>query len=231
MRWRLFLFFLVLTTAFCFMLLTAVTDYGSPSYHPALASGASASNGQLLSSVASARAVAPEARPETGTATAKAVVSAVEQRLKPKSPVVFIARNADPVFDRHEYERAVRAEKNRVPPHMRVRLDDNGWYREEVALVTAYCPCAKCCGTQSPGITSTGKNAWTPGLAADPIKLDYDTRVFVDGYGLSVVDDTGGAMRRHWRRDGLLHIDLRMTYHYEAQQWGKKYLKVKIYEE
>lgn len=227
MRWRLYIFFLVLTAAFCFMLLTAVTDYGSSSYHPVLSSGASSRDGQLLSTVAPARAVSGSER----GVVAGAVVSVLDPQLKPRSPVVFVARNSDPVFERHEYERAVRARKNAVPPHRRVRLDDNGWYREEVALVTAYCPCAKCCGTQSPGITSTGKNAWTPGLAADPLYLPYDTRVFVQGYGLSVVDDTGGAMRRHWRRDGLLHIDLRMTYHYEAQQWGRHYLKVKIYEE
>ncbi|MCC8191030.1 MAG: 3D domain-containing protein [Planctomycetes bacterium] len=66
-------------------------------------------------------------------------------------------------------------------------------------------------------------------MAADPLYLDYGTRVFVPGYGLSVIDDTGGAMRRQWRRNGQLHIDVRMTYHYEARQWGKQYLPVKIY--
>ncbi len=223
MRWRLFIFFLIITAAFCFTLLTAVTDYGSPAYHPVIASSQAPLEGQLLSTVM------PAGRAASGDARSAAI--RLDPLLKPALPALFVARNVDPVFDQYEHERATRAEKSRLPLNKRIRFDEGGWYREEVALITAYCPCEKCCGTQSPGITSTGKNAWTPGLAADPFYLDYGTRVFVPGYGLSEIDDTGGAMRRHWRRDGLLHIDLRMTYHYEARQWGKKYLRVKIYEE
>lgn len=226
MRWRLLLFFFALTSAFCFMLLTAVTDYGSPFYHPTLTS-AMPREGQLLSSFMPASpATLNETPADRGISSLK-----FDPQLKPNSPTLFVAHNADPVFERHERDRAVRTQKARVPHHLRMRYDENGWYREEVALVTAYCPCAKCCGTHSPGITSIGKNAWTPGLAADPVYLDYGTKVFVPGYGMSVIDDTGGAMRRHWRRDGLLHIDVRMTYHHEAREWGKRYDKVKIYDE
>lgn len=227
MRWRLYIFFLSVTAAFCFLLLTAVTDYGSPAYHPTIASSRAPLEGQLLSTVIPSQSGSHNAKADSAASVARKF----DPLLKPKAPALFVAHGADPVLDRHEEERVVRAEKNKLPLHKRVRFDENGWYREEVALITAYCPCAKCCGTQSPGITSTGKSAWTPGLAADPFYLDYGTKVFVPGYGLSVVDDTGGAMRRHWRRDGLLHIDLRMTYHYEARQWGKKYLRIKIYEE
>lgn len=209
------------------MLLTAVTDYGSPSYHPTLTSAVMPREGQLLSSLM----LATSDTHNESIAGREPSSLRFDPQLKPNSPMLFVAHNADPVFERHERDRAVRTQKARVPHHLRKRHDENGWYREEVALVTAYCPCAKCCGTQSPGITSIGKSAWTPGLAADPVYLDYGTKVFIPGYGMSVVDDTGGAMRRHWRRDGLLHIDVRMTYHYEARQWGKRYDKVKIYDE
>jgi len=109
--------------------------------------------------------------------------------------------------------------------------DEHGAYREAVAMVTAYCPCARCCGSFADGRTSIGKSAWRPGLAAAPQALPYGTRIFVPGYGLSEVDDTGGAMRRSWRTRGQIHIDVRMNYHYEARVWGVQYLNVRIYED
>lgn len=224
MRWRMCLFSLAVTAAFCFLLLTAVTDYGSSSYHPLLSSAKGEGAARLLSM----------------TTAVDETVGRVDSRelspykfdpmLRPQTPTLFVPHNADPVKERLDREQALREVRGKLPAVKRIVHDEKGWHRVETALVTAYCPCAKCCGTQSPGITSTGKNAWTPGLAADPMYLSYGTDVFIPGYGMSVVDDTGGAMRRHWRRDGMLHIDVRMTYHYEARKWGKRYLPVKIYE-
>lgn len=228
MRWRLYILFLSVTAAFCFMLLTAVTDYGSKgSYQPTMVSAARESTTikqdlqALLSVVPGSSRREPAARPEP----------TFDPLLKPSQPQLYVARNADPVMARHEAELEERTNRGKPAYRNRMKWDENGWYREEVALTTAYCPCSKCCGSQSPGITSIGKNAWSTGLAADPEYLDYGTKVFIPGYGLSVVDDTGGAMRRHWRRNGILHIDVRLTYHYEARQWGKQYLRVKIYDD
>ncbi len=227
MRWRLFLFFMAATGVFCFLLLTSVTDYGSTGSHlPLIAAGRPASTRMLSSSMP-----AEPVRPRIAAPAPTAGREAFDPMLRPAPARLFVALDADPVWERHELEK--RLDRARTLPKRQSKLkydEQHGWYREENALVTAYCPCAKCCGTQSPGITSTGKSAWTTGFAADPLKLDYGTRVMVEGYGLSVVDDTGGAMRRHWRRDGILHIDVRMTYHYEARQWGKRYMRVKIYE-
>ncbi len=229
MRWRLFVLFISITAAFCFMLLTAVTDYGSGSLGESVL--ISAGHGQETALLSTVLPTSRQTETPVTAAPGHTLTShRFDPQLKPMMPHVFVSQSADPVLSRHEHERELRAARNKRPVHRRLRYDDNGWYREEFALVTAYCPCAKCCGTQSPGITSIGKNAWTPGLAADPMYLEYGTRVDVQGYGYSVVDDTGGAMRRHWRRDGLLHIDVRMTYHYEARQWGKKYMVVRIYE-
>ena len=206
------------------MLLTAVTDYGTTGSHlPLIAAGQT--NSQLLSSSMPTPAVRENEITHRNLAREK-----FDLQLKPSPARLFVAHNADPVWDRHETEKELANAVARPRRQSKLKHDEHGWHREENALVTAYCPCAKCCGTHSPGITSIGKNAWTPGLAADPLKLDYGTEVFVDGYGMSVVDDTGGAMRRHWRRDGILHIDVRMTYHYEAREWGKRYMRVKIYE-
>ncbi len=218
MRWRLYIFFFSATAAFCFMLLTAATDYGTRGrYQPPM--------------VSAARDMSRTSQPLSARTTT-AVRAAITPVLPtPKTARLFVSADADPVAARHEAELHDRANRGKPSHRNRLKWDEDGWFREEVALVTAYCPCPKCCGTQSPGITSTGKNAWTMGLAADPLYLEYGTKVFVPGYGVSTIDDTGGAMRRHWRRNGLLHIDVRMTYHYEARQWGSQYLRVKIYDE
>ncbi len=103
-------------------------------------------------------------------------------------------------------------------------------YREVWAMVTAYCPCYKCCGRGSPGRTSLGKTAWRPGIAADPRAIAYGTKIDITGYGLREVDDTGGAMRQSWSRRGVIHLDIRMTYHWQARSWGRRLMKVKIYD-
>lgn len=209
------------------MLLTAVTDFDSggkrQSHMVSAVRGPSdADSASALSLFSRLTTPAPSETPFNRK---------LDPQLRPNTARVFVPHDADPVMARREAELDERANRGKPINRNRLKWDEDGWYREEVALITAYCPCPKCCGTQSPGITSIGKDAWTPGLAADPIYLPYGTKVFVPGYGLSVIDDTGGAMRRHWRRNGLLHIDVRMTYHYEARQWGKQYLRVKIYDE
>ncbi|MDR1533781.1 MAG: 3D domain-containing protein [Planctomycetota bacterium] len=215
MRWGRGLFFCAVAAAFCFMLLTAMTDPGGARPAPALTS-AVRENGKPPPPAAIAPARPPgEARPLPN--------------LRPNPARLFVARDYDPILARREAELAERQNRGLPGNRRRLKWDDAGWHREEVALVTAYCPCHRCCGSSASGVTSIGKDAWLPGVAADPLYLDYGTRVFVPGYGLSLIDDTGGAMRRHWRRNGLLHLDLRMTYHHEAKQWGRRYLRVKIY--
>lgn len=103
-------------------------------------------------------------------------------------------------------------------------------YREVRALVTAYCPCSRCCGRHANGRTSLGTTAWRPGMAADPRAVPYGTLVDVPGYGAYAIDDTGGAMRQSWRRRGVIHIDIRKTYHWQAREWGRRYMTVRIYD-
>ncbi len=95
--------------------------------------------------------------------------------------------------------------------------------------ITAYCPCAKCCGKYSDGITAIGRNAHkTLGVAADPKLLPYRTALEIPNLGKRIVDDTGGAMRQSAKK-GIWHIDVRFPTHQEALEWGVKWLDVKVY--
>jgi 3D (Asp-Asp-Asp) domain-containing protein len=95
-------------------------------------------------------------------------------------------------------------------------------------LVTAYCPCKKCCGQCADGRTSRNKDAWkTFGVAADPKVLPYGTKLNIPGVGIRVVDDTGGAMRKDTKK-GICHIDVRFHDHKEALAFGRKWLNVEI---
>jgi len=91
--------------------------------------------------------------------------------------------------------------------------------------VTAYCPCAVC--TDGDGLTSIGDDAYVlDGVATDPKRLPYRTRLRLPGVGIREVDDTGSTMKR----GKTLRIDLRMATHAEALEWGVQYLEVEILE-
>lgn len=69
------------------------------------------------------------------------------------------------------------------------------------------------------GITSIGKCAIkTYGVAADPKAIPYGSTVHVAGYGVYKVDDTGGAMRKSYRK-GEIRLDLRIPQKASNGQW------------
>ena len=91
--------------------------------------------------------------------------------------------------------------------------------------VTAYCPCAKCCGRYADGVTSCG-HVIQPGdvFAAADRRYSFGTQMIVPGYnnGRAVeVLDRGGAIHGD-RLDVFFHS------HQEALNWGVRYLDVKI---
>lgn len=97
-------------------------------------------------------------------------------------------------------------------------------------LVTAYCPCEICCGEDADGRTALNDDAYVcDGVAADPKAIPYRTKLKIPGVGIREVDDTGGAMRKLWRK-GIYHIDLRFSTHEEALEWGIQTLEVEILE-
>lgn len=112
------------------------------------------------------------------------------------------------------------------------------------AVLTAYCPCAKCCGERAVGLTADGTDVrYAPyGVAADPRRLPYGTTVFIPiGHGYLdkqntteaqrqfTVDDTGGIIRRRTRSTGVLHLDLRFIHHRNAVKFGVRQATVYIW--
>ena len=101
------------------------------------------------------------------------------------------------------------------------------YWKTVKARVTAYEPSWRCCGRFADGKTSTNKNAWImDGVGAYPKAIPYDTMVYIPKIGWKIVDDTGPAMRNSWRRKRRYHIDVRMTYFYQAKKWGSQNLEV-----
>ncbi len=99
--------------------------------------------------------------------------------------------------------------------------DGYRFWKKTDALLTAYDPSERSCGKFANGRTSTGENAWEmDGVAVDPDVIPYGTKIWIPGIGFRVADDTGQAMRDSWKNHGRIHIDIRMTYPYQARKWG-----------
>lgn len=86
---------------------------------------------------------------------------------------------------------------------------------------TAYCACSICCG-KSTGITATGTKA-TEGrtIAVDPRVIPLGTKVFIQGYGERVAEDTGGMIKGNI-------IDVYFNSHQEALKFGRKNINLQI---
>jgi len=91
--------------------------------------------------------------------------------------------------------------------------------------VTAYCPCRKCCGRYSDGITACGYKI-RPGdsfVAADK-KYPFGTEMIIAGYkndGPVKVLDRGGVIRGN-------RLDVFFDSHEDALKWGVRKLDVKV---
>ncbi len=91
--------------------------------------------------------------------------------------------------------------------------------------LTAYCSCKKCCGKWSGGSTYSGvmpQEGRT--IAVDPRVIPLGSRVYIDGYGEYIAEDTGSAIKGN-------RIDIYMDSH-EAARWfagGAGSCKAEVY--
>jgi len=101
-------------------------------------------------------------------------------------------------------------------------------YTTITAIVTAYAPFdnkSGMCNDGDPTSTATGTYPKHGTLAADPERLPYGTEIYIPGYGLGTVEDTGGALRNDKEN---IRIDVFMSSYENAIEWGKQELVVEI---
>lgn len=78
--------------------------------------------------------------------------------------------------------------------------------------ITAYCPCAECCGNWADGLTATGFPALPGVVAVDPEVIPLGSTVIIDGQRYLAADTGSGVVG--------LHIDICMAGHEETAAFG-----------
>ena len=91
--------------------------------------------------------------------------------------------------------------------------------------VTSYCPCGRCCGGFSDGVTASGHNiSWGDRFVAASKSIPFGTEMIIHGYnnGRAVkVLDRGRVIKGN-------RLDVFYNTHHTAGRWGVKYLDVKV---
>jgi 3D (Asp-Asp-Asp) domain-containing protein len=100
---------------------------------------------------------------------------------------------------------------------------------------TAYCLCKKCTGKDPhDGKTATNHNAYNAGIAVDPKVISYGSRIDCAEYirkpTWCEADDCSESKEKGGKISGN-HIDLRMTDHQSAINFGKKEVKIRVWTE
>lgn len=91
--------------------------------------------------------------------------------------------------------------------------------------ITAYCGCRKCNGVWTGYPTASGaplKEGVT--IAVDPKIIPMGSRVYIEGVGWRVAQDTGGAIKGK-------RIDLYMNSHAACNKFGRQYMAVWVEKE
>lgn len=95
--------------------------------------------------------------------------------------------------------------------------------KELMVTATAYTAyCKGCSGTTAYGI-DLRSNPNQKVIAVDPRVIPLGTKVWVEGYGVAIAGDTGGAIKGN-------KIDVFIPSYEDAMEWGVKKIKIKILE-
>ena len=89
----------------------------------------------------------------------------------------------------------------------------------QIYKITAYCPCAKCCG-KATGRTAMGTKATAGRTVAASAQFAFGTKLNINGHTYTV-EDRGGAIKGN-------KIDIFVNSHAEALAWGVRYLPVSV---
>ena len=89
----------------------------------------------------------------------------------------------------------------------------------KIFKITAYCPCAKCCGKQT-GITASGTRATAGRTIAASGQYAFGTKLLING-NVYTVEDRGGAIKGN-------KIDIYMNSKQECINWGRRTIDIQI---
>ncbi|MGM9987017.1 MAG: ubiquitin-like domain-containing protein [Bacillaceae bacterium] len=93
--------------------------------------------------------------------------------------------------------------------------------REYIVEATAFTPwCDGCNGTTATGI-NIGANPYMKLIAVDPRVIPLGSKVWVEGYGVAIAGDTGGAIKGY-------KIDILVPNDKAAYNWGRKKVRIKV---
>ena len=84
--------------------------------------------------------------------------------------------------------------------------------------ITAYCPCAECCGRWADGLTATGFPALPGVVAVDPDVIPLGSTVIIDGQKYLAADTGSGVTGNH--------IDICLASHEETVVYGVRTAEV-----
>lgn len=119
-------------------------------------------------------------------------------------------------------EEEVRATTISSVPSESIEPDNKNEFYVIATAYTAYCK--GCSGTTATGINLRSDSApWMKVIAVDPSVIKLGSKVWVEGYGLAVAEDTGGAIKGN-------KIDIFVQSETEAKNWGVKKVRIKVFE-
>lgn len=84
--------------------------------------------------------------------------------------------------------------------------------------ITAYCPCAECCGRWADGVTASGLPAGPGIVAVDPDVIPLGSTVIIDGLKYLAADTGSGVTGNH--------IDVCLASHWEIVEHGVRTAEV-----
>lgn len=107
----------------------------------------------------------------------------------------------------------------------KVRQFQGKYKGEMVVIATAYCNSPICINVSkwNDGITATGTVAGMQTIAVDPKTIPLGSIVYIEGMGWYKAEDTGGAIKGN-------RIDIFMGDYKKAREFGRKKVRVKIYQ-
>ncbi len=154
-------------------------------------------------------------------------------------PLMSAESHSAPAFQAHTEitpKPVVRLMHRQIIGRRIIRHTDSYWYRGKRYVfwktlylrVTSYAPDRRCCWPYPGTTTASGKSVWTNGghlVAADTALIPFNSMVRVPGYDYDhpvPVLDHGGAIHGY-------RLDVLAPTFWNAQHWGVRLLRVKIY--